>query len=295
MRHLFLLLSVFVLAACASAEGPGSLDTLSPASQQQQAGIQTVPAAGAVSSQTLAAPGQQTFQPSAQSQFPAGQATQPNTLGTPNTSGTPNTLGTPGQISTAPSTQGNQTTLQDFSRIEPRPILGNDPFADQRDLNNQFSLDQPSTQQSLQDAVQAGLQQPTQAAPILAPVQPQFPRVALAPISTAPEPNATQLFDAIDDASFDRGMQFVFFGDESAQFVVRSQVSAIPSDSVTSFIYVFDVFDARGTLRHRVSGARAIPRSGPDGWALVDINTMQSVADDVAGRLLAWLSQNVAG
>jgi hypothetical protein len=87
-------------------------------------------------------------------------------------------------------------------------------------------------------------------------------------------------------------MQLAFFGDETATFIVRSQVSAIPADQVTSVIYVFDIFDARGTLRHRVSGARSIPRSGPDGWALVDPNTVQLIADDVAGRMMQWLQQN---
>lgn len=262
MRFLVPVLTALFLTACASAEGPGSLETLSPAAQQQ-AQVQTAPGPVGVQSQTLGAPG----------------TLQPGTI-------QPGPQQLPG--SQQPGVQQNGSTLQDFSTIEPRPLPGNDPFANSSNTLGGLQTDQA---QSLEQAVQNGLQPPTTTA-LLAPPQPQYPRVSLAPISTAPEPQATQLFDAIDDATFDGGMQLVFFGDDTAQFVVRSQVSAIPAEQVTSVLYVFDVYDARGTLRHRVSGARAIQRSGPDGWSLVDQTTLQLIGDEVAGRLLSWFAQN---
>lgn len=263
MRFLVPVLTALFLTACASAEGPGSIGTLTPAAQQQ-AQVQTAPGPAGVQSQPLGAPG--TLQPG------------PQPLNGP--------LGT--QLG------GQSQTLQDFSTINPRPLPGqtlpgSDPFAATQGSLGRLQTDQAQT---LEQSVQNGLQQPTTA--LLAPAQPQYPRVSLAPISTAPEPHATQLFDAIDDATFDSGMQLAFFGDDTAQFVVRSQVSAIPADQVTSVIYVFDVYDARGTLRHRVSGARSIPRSGPDGWSLVDMITLQSIGDEVAGQLLGWFRQNPA-
>lgn len=254
------------LSACASPEGPGSLDRVSPVTPQPVTQVQTAPLPGTVTAQPLGTtpgiPGSQPIQ----------TAQQPNTL-TPGTvqPGTlqPGTL-QPGSLSTNPA---QSSTLQDFSRTQ--PLDGSDGNA----------------QETLQDAVQAGLQ-PQSVAPGLAPAVPTWPRVSLAPITTAPEPQATQLFDAIDDATYRRGMQLAFFGDETAHYVVRSQVSAIPANQVTSVIYVFDIFDARGTLRHRVSGSQTIPRSGPDGWALVDPATTQTIADDVAGRMMQWLQQN---
>lgn len=260
MRFLVPVLSALFLTACASAEGPGSLETLSPATQQP-AQVQTAPGPVGVQSQALGAPG----------------TLQPGTLQA-------------GTLQTSPQPLGGQTqTLQDFSTIEPRPLPGNDPFATQQGSLGQLPSQQ---QQTLAQAIQNGAQPPT--TELLAPARPQYPRVSLAPISTAPEPQATQLFDAIDDATFDGGMQLAFFGDDTAQYVVRSQVSAIPADQVTSVLYVFDVYDARGTLRHRVSGARSIPRSGPDGWSLVDLTTLQLIGDEVANRLLGWFRQNPA-
>jgi hypothetical protein len=247
-----LLATLLLLGACASPDGPGSLESASPLSGQPVATVQTAPLPSPVASQPLGTPG-----------TPVAQTAQ--------TSQQPGTLGT----LSVPTNQ--PTTLQDYSRTT--------------EIGQPLGQPAATPQTTLQDAVSAGLDQ-SQVAPSLTPAVPQWPRVSLAPISTAPEPQATQLFDAIDDATYRRGMQLAFFGDETAQYVVRSQVSAIPADQVTSLIYVFDIFDARGTLRHRVSGARSIPRSGPDGWALVDQATLQSVADDVAGRMMQWFLQN---
>jgi hypothetical protein len=274
-----ILAALLFLGACASPEGPGSLESVSPITPQPVSQVQTAPLPGTVTAQPLGTPGAQPVQTAQPTTIQPGTL-QPGTL-------QPGTL-QPGTLSPAP---GTQTTLQDFSRIDPNPVPGSDPFANQRAQTLGASDGSPT--ETLQDAVRAGLQ-PQSVAPALTPATPQWPRVSLAPITTAPEPQATQLFDAIDDATYRRGMQLAFFGDETAQFVVRSQVSAIPADQVTSVIYVFDIFDARGTLRHRVSGARSIPRSGPDGWALVDPNTVQLIADDVAGRMMQWLQQNPA-
>lgn len=275
MRFLVPVLTALFLTACASAEGPGSLDTLSPAAQQHGQ-VQTAPGPAGVQSQALGAPG--SLQPGSLQPGSLQSGTlRPGTLQT-----SPQQLGGPQPIA------GQTQTLQDFSTIEPRPLPGNDPFATQPGSLGPL----PSNQhQTLAQAVQNGVQQPP-TTELLQPPQPRFPRVSLAPISTAPEPQATQLFDAIDDASFDGGMQLAFFGDETAQYVVRSQVSAIPADQVTSVLYVFDVYDSRGTLRHRVSGARSIPRSGPDGWSLVDMTTVQLIGEEVANRLLSWFGQN---
>lgn len=265
--------ALLALGACASPEGPGALATVGSATPQPVTQVQTAPLPGTVASQPLAAPGAQPTQPTFAQPAQSGQIALD-----------------PGTLSTRPPEQdfARTSTLQDFSTIDPRPVEGSDPFANQR----QPTFEANQQQETLQQAVQAGLQpQDMTAQQQAAPV---WPRVSLAPITTAPEPQATQLFDAIDDAVFDRGMQFAFFGDETAQYVVRSQVSAIPSDSVTSVIYVFDVFDARGNLRHRVSGARSIPRSGPDGWALVDDTTTQLIAEDVATRMMGWLRNNPA-
>lgn len=272
LNRVAILAALLLLGACASPEGPGSLESVSPITPQPVSQVQTAPLPGTVTAQPLGTPGAQPVQTAQPTSI------QPGTL-------QPGTL-QPGTLSPAP---GTQTTLQDFSRIDPNPVPGSDPFASQR--SQTLGASDGSSTETLQEAVQAGLQ-PQSVAPALAPATPQWPRVSLAPITTAPEPQATQLFDAIDDATYRRGMQLAFFGDETAQFVVRSQVSAIPADQVTSVIYVFDIFDARGTLRHRVSGARSIPRSGPDGWALVDPNTVQLIADDVAGRMMQWLQQN---
>ncbi|MFK7793611.1 MAG: hypothetical protein AB8B88_13185 [Devosiaceae bacterium] len=277
IHRLIPVFGLFFLAACASPEGPGgALETVSPATPQPVTQVQTAPLPGAVAAQPLGTPnGTPISTPNAQA---VQTAQQPGSIPLQ-----------PGSLSTSPPTDqfGQTTTLQDFSRIDPRAVPGSDPFADQRSPNaNPLNVTQ---QQSLQDAVQSGLQQPQ---PVAQPAAPQWPRVSLAPITTAPEPQATQLFDAIDDAAFDRGLQFAFFGDETAQYVVRSQVSAIPADQVTSVIYVFDIFDARGNLRHRVSGARSIPRSGPDGWALVDATTTELIAQDVANRMMIWLRSN---
>lgn len=260
MRFLVPVLTALFLTACASVEGPGSLETLSPA-EQQQTQVQTAPAPIGVHSQTLGAPG----------------AVQPGTF-----QPGPQPLGGPQQIG------GQPQTLQDFSTIDPRPLPGNDPFANARNTPSGLQTDQAQT---LEQAIQNGLQQPTTTS-LLPPSQPQYPRVSLAPISTAPEPQATQLFDAIDDTTFNGGMQLAFFGDDTAQFVVRSQVSAIPADQITSVLYVFDVYDARGTLRHRVSGARSVPRTGPDGWSLVDLTTLQLIGEEVGNRLLGWFREN---
>ncbi len=282
VAHLVALAGLIALSACASPDGPGSLAGVSPATPQPVTAVQTAPLPGAVASQPLAAPGQQalaqpTFAQPAQPQTAAGQIALD-----------PSTLSNPAGRQDFNQAQNQSLTLQDFSTIDPRPVEGSDPFADQR----QPSFDQQTRQETLQQAIQSGLQPQDFAAQ--QPAEPVWPRVSLAPITTAPEPHATQLFDAIDDAVFDRGMQFAFFGDETAQYVVRSQVSAIPAEAVTSVIYVFDIFDARGNLRHRVSGARSIPRSGPDGWALVDNTVKQLIAEDVATRMMTWLRSNPA-
>ncbi len=273
MRSVIFLVVLMLLSACASPEGPGALSTVSSGAQQQTQ-AQTAPLPGAVSSQTLAAPGAQTGAPQP---LPTTQAeaiaTAPENLNA-------------GTLSASPP---QQITLQDFATSDSGQTAANDPLATQS--RPTFAAPENTSQETLAQAVQAGLQ-PQPAGSAVTAEAPQWPRVSLAPISTAPEPQATQLFDAIDDAAYRGGMQLAFFGDETAQFVVRSQVSAIPSDEITSVIYVFDIFDARGNLRHRVSGSRSIPRSGPDGWALIDETTTQLIADDVASRMLAWFQQN---
>ncbi|MEM6711251.1 MAG: hypothetical protein AAF590_03110 [Pseudomonadota bacterium] len=275
----FILLAALALAGCASTEGPGTFTQTRATGQQpvaQTTTAQTVPQQVAVTSQTLAAPN------AVQSGSVQGGRVQTDGLQTGGVQ--------PGGVSPRPTLQdfANQDlsaqdfSIQDLSINEPaRDAFGN--LVDQRPVQ--------TGNETFQDTVQRSLE-PQAVAPDLVATAPRFPKASIAPISTAPEPHATQLFDAIDDAMFQRGMQLAFFGDETAQYVVRSQVSAIPSDTVTSVIYVFDIFDTRGNLRHRVSGARAIQRTGPNGWELVDSNTTALIADEVAGRLVAWFQQN---
>ncbi len=267
-------LTFLLLSACASPEGPGGLTTVNPAPAQPTTAVQTAPLPGTVTSQPLTASATPGNSGAPQALLPEQSIA---------TSVQPDTLEAQQQTLASPD-----VTLQDFSRIDPRQTSGADPFTGER--GNAFG-NRPVSDDTLQAALQDGLQQGPEAV-TTAPAEPQWPRVALAPVTTAPEPQATQLFDAIDDAAYRQGMQLVFHGDETANYIVRSQVSAIPADRVTSFIYVFDIFDTRGVLRHRVSGARSIPRSDPNGWAVVDPTTTQLVADEVAGRLLAWFRAN---
>ncbi|MBV6656418.1 MAG: hypothetical protein KI785_01500 [Devosiaceae bacterium] len=290
MRSLLPLAAALALAACASPEGPGAIGTVAGTTQQpatatvSTAPVTTVAQPAAVSSQTLAAPGQTApvaTAPAAQQQTVLAEPGQPSL--DPRVAD----LSTPGQVSQPPD-----LTLQDFSQIDPRVVPGSDPFEGQR-FGTSTASPVGAGDQSLQQAIEDGLNPPQEQA-LLQPARPQFPRASLAPISTAPEPQATQLFDAIDDAMFDGGMELAFFGDERAQYVVRSQVSAIPAQSQTSLLYTFDVFDARGTLRHRVVGNRALPQTGPNGWDFVSQQVIGEVATEVGGQLLAWFRQNPA-
>ena len=279
MRHLALLASTLLVTACASAEGPGSLESIGQ--PQVQPVAQPVSAPQPVAAQALPAPGTA----AAATAPPATVYAQPDQRSSDPLVAD---LSTPGQVSRAPD-----LTLQDFSTIEPAVVPGSDPFEAQRAASAaSSSIDDP--QQSLEDAVAGGLRPDANQAALLQPVLPQFPRTALAPISTAPEPQATQLFDALDDALFDGGLELAFHGDDTARYVIRSQVSAIPEATVTTVLYAFDIYDARGTLRHRVTGTRAIGRTSADGWGMVDTTASQQIAAEVAPQLLRWLRANPA-
>ncbi|MEM6381741.1 MAG: hypothetical protein AAF739_03640 [Pseudomonadota bacterium] len=295
MRFFFLSVGLLALTACASVEGPGSLGRVgasSPATTQPPV-AQTAPLPAPVSSQALNTPGQAA--PSLYSNQIGAEGAESIFASPGQPSGDP--LVSP-QVNAGVSSQSSGLTLEDFSSIDPRLVPENDPFADEREAQTLNTLGANTfgdgTQRSMEDSVEQSLT--GQATPgLLQPARPQYPRASLAPISSAPEPQSTQLFDALDDVMFEGGMQLAFFGDDTAQFVVRSQLSAIPSDTSTQVLYTFDVFDARGTLRHRVVGSLAVPQSGPNGWDFVNPAAITTIARDVGGQLLPWFRLNPQG
>lgn len=282
MRPFLICLIAFLCLGCASIEGPGSI--ASP--NQGQVASQTSTVAP-VSTQPLAAPG-------------AGQSAGPGAAPAQGTT-SQTVFAQPGQPSQDPLVAEQQSrsaiasdgsfTLQDFSTIEPNVVPGSDPFEGQRTLSSEIGTI-ATAQEQVEQSIEQGLIDGVATELLAAPAAPSFPRASLAPISTAPEPQATQLFDAIDDKMFDGGMQLVFFGDETAQFVVRSQVSAVPMETGTTVLYAFDVLDGRGNLRHRVSGTREVLGSGTQGWTRIETVTLQDIANEVANRLLTWFRAN---
>ena len=113
--------------------------------------------------------------------------------------------------------------------------------------------------------------------------------IAFLPVVGVPEARAEGLAKALSDAATARGITIAPQG-ELAPYRLKGSFSTSGSDGALAF--VFDVYDAGGTLIDRIDGQEAIAgRAGRDPWDAVDGRVLAAVAkramDGFAGSAVA--------
>ena len=113
--------------------------------------------------------------------------------------------------------------------------------------------------------------------------------VALASVEGVP-PALLARFDRIfaKEAS-DREISLV--DPKTARYLVRGYLSASPSEKGADVAYVYDIFDADQHRIERVNDVLTVPGNAPDAWALLDDQTMASLAGRSADALAVVLAR----
>ncbi len=120
---------------------------------------------------------------------------------------------------------------------------------------------------------------------------PRQATVAITNLEGAPQPVSSRFGQVFAKAAAQR--EITVADASTAHYLVRGYLNATPADtgSGTAVTYVYDIFDANDQARvDRVTDTLTVPNSAPDAWAVVDDETMASLAGHSADRLAAALA-----
>ena len=112
--------------------------------------------------------------------------------------------------------------------------------------------------------------------------------VAFASLDGAPGDQAARFRAEFDKAAADREITLV--DPKAARYLVRGYLSAAPGDRGTDIAYVYDVFDADRRRVKRVSDTLTVPGGASNAWAVVNDQTLASLAGRSADDLAVALS-----
>ena len=115
-------------------------------------------------------------------------------------------------------------------------------------------------------------------------------RVQFAPVVGAPVNASTPLAARLSSSAASRGVSLVANDQSSATLIMKGYFSAITERGETTVIYVWDVLDPSGTRVHRIQGKGTNRTDGVEGWASVQVPTMEKIADQTLDELAGWLA-----
>lgn len=113
-------------------------------------------------------------------------------------------------------------------------------------------------------------------------------RIQIEPIIGATEAASRPLASRLSSQASTRGLKLV--SDSSATHILKGYFSAITENGETTVIYVWDVVDPSGTRVHRIQGKSKNVAQGGEGWASVQVPTMEAIADHTLDELAMWLA-----
>ncbi len=122
-----------------------------------------------------------------------------------------------------------------------------------------------------------------------APVKGASASFALARISGAPEDVVINTTQTLAAQAKTRNLKFSTTDDNSgATYILKGYLSAVGDKQGTLLVYVWDVFDRKGTRLHRISGQEHGSGTTVDPWSGISAGTVSSAARDTIDDLVAW-------
>lgn len=127
----------------------------------------------------------------------------------------------------------------------------------------------------------------------LSHTEPASPPVSIAVIDGAPKASVDRIASQLYTESRRRGFTATMRGNARKSFTMNGRVTAAPTASGTTVLYVWDVTDPSGKHRHRISGEETIPAGTAfsDPWDAVDDSAMQRIASRTAEEVSGFISQ----
>lgn len=113
-------------------------------------------------------------------------------------------------------------------------------------------------------------------------------RLYIAPIIGSTVAAITPLSRRLGTAAGAGGLALVGEADPTRTHVVKGYFSVLPENGATTIIFVWDVFDPRGTRLHRIQGQESVPGTAADPWSIVPPATMERIADRLIADFRAW-------
>ena len=115
-------------------------------------------------------------------------------------------------------------------------------------------------------------------------------RIRLEPVIGATEAASAPLASRLNSQAATRGLRLVSASDQTTTHILKGYFSAITERGETTVIYVWDVLDPSGTRVHRIQGKGTNRTDGVEGWASVQVPTMEKIADQTLDELARWLA-----
>ncbi len=136
-------------------------------------------------------------------------------------------------------------------------------------------------------------QQPatSQSASYAAPVPASEASFAFDPFSGAPGNTIDKLSRRIGEEARKENLTLVRRVGARATYRVKGHLSAVGSNTASTILYVFDVYDASGRRLHRFSGQETSDATSADPWAGVSSESLDLVATRTVLALKAWLTR----
>jgi len=121
-----------------------------------------------------------------------------------------------------------------------------------------------------------------------APVKGASASFALARISGAPEDVVINTTQSLTAQAKTRNLKFSADDTGGSTYILKGYLSAVGDKQGTLLVYVWDVFDRKGTRLHRISGQEHGSGTTVDPWSGISAATVSSAARDTIDDLVAW-------
>lgn len=122
--------------------------------------------------------------------------------------------------------------------------------------------------------------------------QPRMARIAVVPVSGAPDNVARMLSEWVAEALEKQNVSVVKGRDAAAEYYLRGFVVAARDSGGTKLTYIWDVTDKNGSKRaQRFEGDQLVKGAAgaQDPWAAVDAKVVQGLAVQTADKIVKWL------
>lgn len=139
-----------------------------------------------------------------------------------------------------------------------------------------------STQQEAIDAAAAGSQQTAALTPA------GNPQLTITPAIGAPDTAMAPLNARLVSRAQELGIPLAT-SPAAEGLTMKGYFSAFTEGTQTTVIYVWDVIDANGNRLTRIQGQERTPRVAGEGWASVEPQVMDRIADQTIDAYASWL------